>query len=274
MANKRKVVLLIAPHPDDIEFFASEICVQSIDLGYETHQLLMTCDEYGTQRDEFKGKRIQAIRRSEMIHAARCYGTDEKGQPLLHLHWANYIDGHVPFNSDSVTRLKNFILKIKPDIILGPDPFYYLDAHRDHKATAKNYHLALKRMDPKQRPKIMLYYQSILPDLYLRKKSNSIKTFYAWKCHKSQITHEMDLFRKRREILFFFQRISKNALVYPIQSYRKVSFGKNLNKPSFIGLFLFQKIFRNFDYGSADPRLFIPTPKDLGLDLTPKTPIE
>lgn len=271
---KKKVVLLIAPHPDDIEFFASEACIQSINLGYETHQLLMTCDEYGTKRDEFKGKRIQAIRRAEMINASKCYGTDEKGQALLHLHWANYIDGHVPFNSESVNRLKSFILKIKPDIILGPDPFYYIDAHRDHKATAKNYYLALKRMDPISRPRIMLYYQSILPDLYLRKKNDSKKTYYAWKSHRSQIIYEMDVFRKRRELLFFFQRIPKNSLVHRVESYRKVRFDTNLKKPNLCGMFLFQKIFRNFDYGSADPRLFIPTPTELGLDLNPKAPIE
>ncbi|MCP4761583.1 MAG: PIG-L family deacetylase, partial [archaeon] len=147
--QKKYCVLIICPHPDDGEIFAPQICIQAIKAGYEVHQLLSCCDEYGSSIDEFKGKRIQRIRKHEMICASKAYGVDQDGNAILKLHWANYIDGFVPFDKKSIDRYKKFILKIKPDIILGPDPFIHCDGHRDHIATGKNYYYALKSINTK-----------------------------------------------------------------------------------------------------------------------------
>ena len=59
-------ILFINPHPDDTEFACASTCQQAVDLGWDVYEILMTTDEYGTDQDDFKGKRIRRIRKREM----------------------------------------------------------------------------------------------------------------------------------------------------------------------------------------------------------------
>ncbi|MBD3354158.1 MAG: hypothetical protein GF364_21935 [Candidatus Lokiarchaeota archaeon] len=264
---KKKKVLLISPHPDDIEFFASELCMQSIKARYETHELISCCDEYGTTRNQFKGKRIRRIRRLEMLKAARHYGVDEKGNLLLKLHWANYIDGFVPFNRQSVERYKKFILRLKPDIIAGPAPFIYFDGHRDHIATGKNYYYSLESIPNSQRPAIMLFYQTLMPQIFIKSKYQK-ETKKAWLSHSSQMEFMINFFRRNKNLLYI-SRLIKNHATKTAEAYRLVKFDRSIRKPKGIAKILFEIIFDDYGWGDSDPDLFIPTPEELGLDMNP-----
>ena len=78
-------LLFVNAHPDDVEFTCASTCQQAVNLGWQVIQLLMTSDEYGTNRNDFKGKRIRRIRIHEMEEAAKVYGTNQDGSPKIKL---------------------------------------------------------------------------------------------------------------------------------------------------------------------------------------------
>jgi LmbE family N-acetylglucosaminyl deacetylase len=109
-------LLIVNAHPDDTEFTCASTIKKCIDLGWEIFEILMTCDEYGTSRDDFKGYRIRKIRKHEMEEAAKVYGVNEDGKPKIKLIWFGEIDGYLPFNKKIFEKLKLKIKEINPDI--------------------------------------------------------------------------------------------------------------------------------------------------------------
>jgi LmbE family N-acetylglucosaminyl deacetylase len=214
-------ILFIAPHADDIEVLCASTCQAAVDLGWEVHQNLSCADEYGTDRVDFRGRRLARIRKAEMAKVARTYGVDAADQARVHLHWMHYIDGHVPFSRESVRSYKKFILDLSPDIICGPDPFFTIDRHTDHMAVGRNYYFALKSMIPNQRPKIMLFYQSYLNNYFIR--------FSAWKrTLHLQMGHRSQFHPVLMKIFgvagWFFWHRSVNCAWREADKYRRVTF--------------------------------------------------
>jgi len=269
---KKPKVLFVNPHPDDGEAFCPNFCIQSVRFGWEVHQLLATCDEYGTPRAEFKGKRIQQIRRSEMVKAANAYGKNLNGNSFVKLHWMNYIDGYVPHNKKAIRRLQKFILKLNPDVIVGPDPFIYMDGHVDHMAVGKNYYFALKWMNPNQRPKKMFFFQSLMPDFFLpifSEDKNNIK--------KARLAHISQWNSFEIKLLEFFPQFLqlhlklKNGYIKKMEGYRSVKFGSKDHIPRRLAKLLFV-IFRDRPIGCEEGRL-LPMPEHFGLKMEPEEEI-
>ncbi len=268
---KKPTVLLVCPHPDDGDIMCGEFCAQAVKAGWKVHELLMTTDEYGTTRNDFKGLRIKAIRKGEMIRASKAYGLDENGGSLMQLHWAHYVDGFAPFNKKSVERLQKFIKKIKPDIILGPDPFVHHDAHVDHLATGKNYYYALKWMIPEERPKIMLFFQSLMPDFFIPSFNSEI-VFKARMSHKSQWSEQTVKIYGNIQRFLYISRLIKFTGGRKSEGYRKVTFNLTNHYPRGPAKFVFH-LFRDRPIGYKEGH-FIPTPQQLSLNLEPQGDIE
>jgi LmbE family N-acetylglucosaminyl deacetylase len=268
---KKPKALIICPHPDDGDIMAGEFSAQAVNAGWEVHELLMTTDEYGTTRNDFKGLRIKAIRKSEMIRASKVYGIDKNGNSLMKLHWAGYVDGFAPFTLKSIHRLQNFILKIKPDIIIGPDPFVHHDAHVDHMATGKNYYYALKWMSPSERPKKMLFFQSLMPDFFIPKLNSEI-VFKARMAHKSQWSEQtVKLYGTIQNFLYFFRWV-KYSGARKSDGYRKITFDIKDHLPRGFAKLIFP-LFRDRPIGYKEGH-FNPTPEELNLDLEPEGDIQ
>lgn len=270
--TKNIKLLIVNPHPDDGEAFCANFCIQAVRFGWDVHQLLATCDEYGTPRIEFKGKRIQKIRKSEMIKAANAYGKDLNGNPLVKLHWMNYIDGYVPHNKKAIRRLQKFISKLNPDVIIGPDPFIYMDGHVDHMAVGKNYYYALKWMNPKQRPKKMFFFQSLMPDFFLpilSEDKNAVR--------KARLAHKSQWNLNETKLLEFFPLFLqlhlkiKNGYIKKMEGYRKVKFGSKDHIPRGLAKLIFV-IFRDRPIGCEEGRL-LPKPEHFGLKTEPESEI-
>jgi len=270
--NKPKI-LFVNPHPDDGEAFCANFCFQAVKYGWNVHQVLATCDEYGTPVAEFKGKRIQRIRRSEMVKAAEFYGVDENGISHVKLHWMNYIDGYVPYNKKAINRLQKFILKLKPDVIVGPDPFIYMDGHVDHMAVGKNYYFALKRMNPNQRPKKMLFFQSLSPDFFIPiKQSDKKDVKNVRRAHLSQWnSFEIDLLNFFPAFLQLPSRLKK-GIWKKREGYRIVSFNYEDHILQGITKIIF-KFFKDKPIGCEEGRL-LPQPENFGLIREPEGEIK
>jgi len=200
-------------------------CQAAVDAGYEVHECLACADEYGTARVEFRGRRMARIRKWEMNNTTRRYGLDPSGKTRITLHWMPFIDGHVPFNLQSVQKYQDLIEKIQPWAIIGPDPFFAYGLHDDHIHTGFNFYFALKRIDPSKRPKIMLMYQTFKADIVLPFLSLQ-QEYHARMGHRSQWSGVL------MKIFGVVAWLWKRSLAYqmkPGDKFRWVRFDSNQN---------------------------------------------
>ena len=167
-------ILFLCAHPDDSEFFCGTTEVRAVKEGHEVVIACMTSDEYGTPRNDFKGKRIKQIRIREMEKAAEVVGAK--------LYWVGFIDGYLPFDKQAFLTLKNYIGLTNPTIIFAPDPLFALDFHSDHINTGKLIYLVVKQM---KHPPLLLFYQSLKPNYFIPglDRKTARKAFI---CHISQ----------------------------------------------------------------------------------------
>lgn len=255
-------LLLINAHPDDTEFTCASTCQQAVRLGWNVHEILMTSDEYGTSRDDFKGTRIQRIRKNEMLKAAKTYGRNENGSPQIHLIWFGEIDGYLPFNRDVFVRLRTKIKQIQPDIVIGPDSFHSMDLHPDHKHTGWLIYLAIKSLPLGKRPHLLLYH-SFRPDYFVKITNLSIQV-KAWSQHRSQtsplLNKVLGTFRK----IFYTLRRTKTGPAIA-EGFRKATFSKNETQISSLKDRVLYYLFAGRTAGF--PRdYYRPNPKELGLE--------
>ncbi len=254
-------LLFVNPHPDDAEFTSASTCKQAIDLGWDVYQLLMTTDEYGTNRNEFKGKRIKRIRKHEMEEAAKVYGINPDGTLKVKLLWFGEIDGYLPFNRNVYLRLKKIILDINPEIVIGPDSFFSLDLHPDHKHTGWLIYLVIKSIESEKRPLLLLYHSSNA-NFYIPIKDLSIYAKTLAK-HRSQFTpFSIRILTPLRKIFYNIRRIQTGPVIS--EGFRRVFFKHGENQIEKLKHKIVYYLVFNTLGGLGDKR-YLPTPKDLGL---------
>lgn len=254
-------LLFINAHPDDVEFTCASTCQQAVQLGWEVHEILMTSDEYGTKELEYKGKRIRHIRKHEMVEAAKVYGVNAEGEPLINLIWFNKIDANLPFNLQTFKRLRSMVEEINPDVIIGPDGFFTLDEHPDHMRTGWLVYLIVKAMNPPKQP-ILLLYHSTNTNFYIPIKKISIQVD-AWAKHRSQTTPLFNkLLRTLRKLFYCIRKIKTGPL--KAEGFRRVKFNQNENKIIKLRHRIIHYIIAN-EFSEFSQNLCHPTPKELGL---------
>lgn len=157
--------MFVTPHSDDIELGTPFLYLQAIRRGHRVIEVIMTNNEFGTTRDEFKGERLKKIREMELRNANAVYekGTNNKVETI----YMDYIDGTLPLNLESVTRTADLIRQKKPDVIITCDPWYAQDFHADHLNTGRCIFFALYHLSESERPKKVIYYYSTSTDFYV-----------------------------------------------------------------------------------------------------------
>jgi LmbE family N-acetylglucosaminyl deacetylase len=254
-------VLFVGPHPDDIEFACAGTCQEAVRLGWDVHELLMTSDEYGTPRNEFKGRRIKRIRMHEMAEAAKVYGMAPDGSLKIRLHWFGEIDGHLPFTRAVLGRLEAVIREIDPDVIFGPDSFFTMDYHPDHMRTGWLLYLAVKDLPAGHRPLLFLYH-STKNDFFLPITGLGIQVA-AWSKHRSQTTPLNNKVLGRARTLFYAWRLRKTAGCLA-EGFRRATFAPGENAHHGLGQAIFHSLFYRLNRGFP-PEYYMPDPASLGL---------
>lgn len=245
-------ILFISPHPDDIEFAAGNTEIQLVQDGHEVYMLLSTADEYGTDRDDFKGERISKIRRNEMKRAAKITG-------IKKIVWLGFIDGYMKISKKNMSHIENKIKKIDPDIIFSPDPFHPVDLHPDHLRTGFMVLSILKKW--KKRPITLLYY-TFSPNFYIPDKSWK-QTIRAFSQHKSQFFDSkfVILFNRLFHLIYGFNlRNSRYA-----DAYRIINFDKPLKKNTLFNNIKYSIFYLLMKIALPTPKLYKPTPTELGI---------
>lgn len=129
-----KRILVVAAHPDDIEFVAAGTLLHSIDAGAEVYFCIVTNGAAGSNDPSVSEEDITGIRQAEQREAAAVLGV----QDVIFL---NYPDGILQPTMELRRDLTRVVRQIKPFRVFAPDPTYYWDVdylnHPDHRAVGE-----------------------------------------------------------------------------------------------------------------------------------------
>ncbi|WP_414170619.1 PIG-L deacetylase family protein [Streptoverticillium reticulum] len=116
---RRKSVVAVGAHPDDIELGCGGTLRAHVIAGDRVVMLVMT--------DGAKGPGLKAeVRRAEQIEAARRLGAE--------IRWIGYPDGMLASGHEAITIVEDAIEEVGADIVYTHYPH---DSHQDHRATAE-----------------------------------------------------------------------------------------------------------------------------------------
>jgi LmbE family N-acetylglucosaminyl deacetylase len=127
-------VLVIAAHPDDVDFGAAGTVARMTAAGVEVAYGLVTDgDAGGSDLDTTADQRAQ-LRRAEQTRAAEVVGVSE-------LHFLGHLDGSVTANLGLRRDLARLIRIVRPDRVIAQSPELWLDriyaSHPDHRASGE-----------------------------------------------------------------------------------------------------------------------------------------
>jgi LmbE family N-acetylglucosaminyl deacetylase len=127
-------VLVVAAHPDDIEFLAGGTLGQWARAGVALHYLLVTDGAGGSRDPEQTQRQLAAIRRAEQRHAAQIVG-------VRSVTFLGYDDGRVEHTLELRIEIARVMRRVRPDVVVTQDPMFRYSStyvnHPDHRAVAE-----------------------------------------------------------------------------------------------------------------------------------------
>ena len=119
--------LVIAAHPDDAEFQCGATLAKWAASGTTVHYLICTDGSKGTWNPDTDQKALVITRQKEQIAAARSLGST--GSVLF----LEQIDGELQSDLATRSQVAKAIRQLRPDAILGHDPWRRYRLHPDHR---------------------------------------------------------------------------------------------------------------------------------------------
>jgi LmbE family N-acetylglucosaminyl deacetylase len=127
-------VLVLAAHPDDIDFGAAGTVATWTDAGIEVVYAIVTSGEAGEAFPDTPRAEVGALREAEQIAAAKCVGVTD----VRFLHWP---DGRLVPSLELRRDLSRVIRQVRPDRVLIPTAELDLEriygSHPDHRAVGE-----------------------------------------------------------------------------------------------------------------------------------------
>ena len=131
MEDTPQRVLVVIPHPDDAEFWCSGTVASWVKEGAEVHYVLCTDGGKGTSDPDASGHELGVIREREQREAAQVLGVKE----VVELH---HPDGELEDSSDFRRELVRQVRRVRPDVVLCPEPYRKnLAWHRDNRVAGQ-----------------------------------------------------------------------------------------------------------------------------------------
>jgi len=128
--SRKKSVLVVVAHADDMEFFAAGTVARfTHELGYDVHEYILTDNSKGSYR--LPPDELVTVSAREAVEAGEMLG-------LKSVKLEGYRDGDLGDVSSLALREKvmGMIRDVKADIVMSWDPFAPYEDHPDHRATA------------------------------------------------------------------------------------------------------------------------------------------
>lgn len=116
-----KTLLVFAPHPDDAEIFCGGVILKYLAMGWRMVIVIVTSGNRGHLK--IPPEELAKIRHQEAKAAAELAGAE--------LVWLGWEDTTVEYTLINRNRIIEAMRKVKPDLVLAPDPNDY---HSDHRA--------------------------------------------------------------------------------------------------------------------------------------------
>ncbi|MEZ5140626.1 MAG: PIG-L deacetylase family protein [Acidimicrobiales bacterium] len=155
-------------HPDDIEFGAGATLARWAEDGCEVSLLVCTDGSKGTWDADADIAALVATRRDEARAAARQLGAT--GEVVL----LDQVDGELAHDRATTSEIARWIRVLRPDVLLGHDPWKRYRLHPDHRAAgflvtdalvaARDPHFFREHGVAHHRPDALLLFEADEPD--------------------------------------------------------------------------------------------------------------
>lgn len=164
------VALAIGAHPDDVEFGAGATLAKWAASGCTVHHLVCTDGSKGTWDVDADLPALVARRQDEQRDAARRLAGEKAGQCVF----LGYVDGELASGLEARRRVAGVIRELRPDVVLGHDPWKRYRLHPDHRhagllacegiVAARDPHFFPDLEMPHHRPERLLLFEADAPD--------------------------------------------------------------------------------------------------------------
>jgi LmbE family N-acetylglucosaminyl deacetylase len=189
------VALAIGAHPDDIEFGCGGTLAKWATAGCRIHHLVCTDGSKGSWDPGEDTARLVATRQDEQREASRRLGGDGK---VIFLGWT---DGELEPGLRQRWEVAYWIRRIKPQIVLGHDPWRRYRLHPDHRnagflatdgiVAARDPHFFPEQGEAPHRPDALLLWEADEPDHVESIVGFEDRKFEALLAHRSQFRSTM-----------------------------------------------------------------------------------
>ena len=196
--------LAIGAHPDDIEFGAGSTLAKWADAGCRVHYLVLTDGSKGSWDPQEDIERLVADRQRECLQAAAMInGGAHVGKSGDRVHFLGQVDGELVNDHDTRREVARVIRSVRPDVVLGHDPWRRYRLHPDHRAAgfltvdslvaARDPHFFAELELEPHRPTALLLWEADLANHVERATGFTDAKVDALMCHQSQHETTMGL---------------------------------------------------------------------------------
>ena len=203
--------LAIGAHPDDVEFGCGATLAKWAAAGCIVHHLVCTDGSKGTWDVHADTRRLVERRQAEQREAARRLSGAQAGEVVF----LGHVDGELDSSLDARSRVARVIRELRPQVVLGHDPWKRYRLHPDHRhagllacdgiVAARDPHFFPDHGIPHHRPEALLLWEADTVD-HVEDVTDHIATkIAALEAHESQFESTMkavtddqlDAFRQR-----------------------------------------------------------------------------
>jgi LmbE family N-acetylglucosaminyl deacetylase len=203
--------LAIGAHPDDVEFGCGGLLAKWEEAGCRVHHLNCTDGSKGTWDVTADPLALSLRRRQEQLSAARILAGPSRGE----VRFLDAVDGELDSNLDNRGRVAQVIRELRPDVVLGHDPWKRYRLHPDHRhagilacegiVAARDPHFFPEHHLPHHRPEALLLWEADAPNHVEDVSASVAVKLAALLAHESQFestmravtTDELALFESR-----------------------------------------------------------------------------
>lgn len=161
-------LLAIGAHPDDIEFGAGGTIAKWAALGCEVVTLILTDGSKGSWENAVADRTtlIDTRRRESRSALRRLASTAE-------VRFLEHVDGELPHGPSQIEEVTRIIREVRPEIVIGHDPWKMYRLHPDHRnagfittdaVVAARDPLFFPDLPPCFRPRALLLYEAERPN--------------------------------------------------------------------------------------------------------------
>ena len=195
-----RVALAIGAHPDDIEFGAGATLAGWAASGCLVHHLVLTDGSKGSWNPNADLGRLVTARKQECRKAAALLYAGQADTDLR-VRFLDKVDGELVNDVATRREVCRVIREVRPDVLLGHDPWRRYRLHPDHRAAgfltldalvaARDPHFFPELDIEPHRPTSLLLWEADLPNHVERSNLFEGAKVDALLCHSSQLESTM-----------------------------------------------------------------------------------